>query len=93
MKKSIFHDFMTLSLVDGYYVIITFFIGNLISQGSELFQGISCCGISKMKLTVDIYDTCQNLAEAILFPGRNNGRNFSGIRALTAVKISHRSRY
>ena len=26
-------------------------------------------------------------------PGRNNGRNFSGIRALTAVKISHRSRY
>ena len=27
------------------------------------------------------------------FPGRNDGRNFSGIRALTAVKISHRSRY
>ena len=26
-------------------------------------------------------------------PGRNNGRNFSGIRVLTAVKISHRSRY
>ena len=26
-------------------------------------------------------------------PGRNNGRNFSGIRALTVVKISHRSRY
>ena len=26
-------------------------------------------------------------------PGRNNGRNFSGIRALTAVKISHRSPY
>ena len=26
-------------------------------------------------------------------PGRNIGRNFSGIRALTAVKISHRSRY
>ena len=26
-------------------------------------------------------------------PGRNNGRNFSGISALTAVKISHRSRY
>ena len=26
-------------------------------------------------------------------PGRNNGRNFSGIRALTAVKISHRNRY
>ena len=26
-------------------------------------------------------------------PVRNNGRNFSGIRALTVVKISHRSRY
>ena len=26
-------------------------------------------------------------------PGRNNGRNFPGIRALTAVKNSHRSRY
>ena len=30
---------------------------------------------------------------SISFPGRNNGRNFSGISALTAVKISHRSRY
>ena len=26
-------------------------------------------------------------------PGRNNGRNISGRRALTVVKISHRSRY
>ena len=26
-------------------------------------------------------------------PGRNNDRNFSGIRTLTAVKISHRSRF
>ena len=26
-------------------------------------------------------------------PGRNNGRNFSGVRALTAVTNSHRSRY
>ena len=26
-------------------------------------------------------------------PGRNNGEYFSGIKALTAVKISHRSRY
>ena len=26
-------------------------------------------------------------------PGRNNGRNFSGIRALMAVRISHRIRY
>ena len=35
-----------------------------------------------------------NLPEnALSNPGRNNGRNFSGIRALTAVKISHRSRY
>ena len=29
----------------------------------------------------------------VSLPGRNIGRNFSGIRALTAVKISHRSRY
>ena len=28
-----------------------------------------------------------------LHPGRNNGQNFSGMRALTAVKIIHRSRY
>ena len=34
-----------------------------------------------------------NTTSYISCPGRNNGRNFSGIRALTAVKISHRSRY
>ena len=33
------------------------------------------------------------LISMVGFPGRNNGRNFSGIRALTVVKISHRSRY
>ena len=31
--------------------------------------------------------------KCVFNPGRNNDRNFSGIRALMAVKTSHRSRY
>ena len=38
-------------------------------------------------------ETNNSINSYVYNPGRNNGRNFSGIRALTAVKISHRSRY
>ena len=51
----------------------------------DLFEGtlwtwVLSCGIQ-----------CLSLAER--FPARNIGQNFSGIRVLTVVKISHRNRY
>ena len=40
---------------------------------------------------IKIFD--KNCDTKLTIPGRNNGRNFSGITALTAGKIRHRSRY
>ena len=61
----------------------------------ESFIGSKCWahGSVNLKKNVLKHQVLSQQESQAWRPGRNNGQNFSGIRALTAVKISHRSRY